>query len=96
MYALIFKATINSLDNEYGNTAKRMRELALNNYGCTGITSVTEKGEEVTISYWNSKEDIAKWKQNPEHLLAQKNGLERWYSSYSVEICKIEKFYSNF
>ena len=66
-----------------------MRELALNEYGCQEFTAVTEGLEEIAISYWDSLEDIKKWKQNSEHLIAQKLGTEKWYDNYSVEIVEI-------
>ncbi len=37
MYAVIFKALIKHIDDEYTITAKRMRELAINHYGCLGF-----------------------------------------------------------
>ena len=42
MYAVIFKAEINRLDKSYSETALRMRELAINKYGCTEFIAVTE------------------------------------------------------
>ena len=39
MYAVIFKATVKQLDDEYSQTAKRMRELAIEKYGCLDFVS---------------------------------------------------------
>jgi len=58
MYAVIFRAEINLLDNEYQSTAKAMRELALSKYNCIEFTSSTEGNKEIAISYWESKQDI--------------------------------------
>jgi len=93
MYAVIFRAKTKELDKTYFETAKRMRELALNEYGCLEFTAVTEGANEIAISYWDSLEQIKKWKQNSEHLRAQKLGQERWYEDYSVEIVKIVSKY---
>ena len=89
MYAVIFRAKTKRLDDEYFKTAKRMRELAMSEYGCVEFTSVTEGSEEIAISYWENLEQIKRWKQNSKHLAAQKLGKERWYESYSVEIVEI-------
>jgi len=89
MYAVIFKAKTKKLDETYFETAKRMRELALNEYGCLEFTAVTEGVNEIAISYWDSLEQIKLWKQNSEHLRAQKLGQERWYEDYSVEIVEV-------
>ena len=94
MYAVIFKAKIKELDETYFTMAKRMRALAMSEYSCREFTVVTEASEEIAISYWDSLEDIKKWKQNSEHLVAQKLGAEKWYEGYSVEIVEILSSYT--
>lgn len=89
MYAVIFKAEINELDSEYSAMAKRMRELAMQEYGCTEFTACNEGGYEIAISYWPTQEHIKAWHRNPEHQRAQKLGKEKWYKSYRVDITKI-------
>ncbi len=70
MYAVIFKADINQFDQEYDDMLVEMRELAVSQYGCINIQSVTEGENEITISYWNSLEDIKAWKQDERHQMA--------------------------
>jgi len=94
MYAVIFKAKTKKLDEAYFKIAKRMRELAINEYGCLEFTAVTEGVNEIAISYWESLEQIKKWKQNSEHLVAQRLGKEKWYEEYSVEIVEIISKYT--
>ena len=94
MYAVIFKAKTKKLDNTYFTMAQRMRELAMSKYGCLEFTAVTEGSDEIAISYWDSLEDIKKWKQNSEHLVAQKLGVEKWYEAYSVEIVEVLDSYT--
>ena len=89
MYAVIFKAKTKKLDDDYFKMAKRMRELAISEYGCQEFTAVTEGSDEIAISYWESLEHIEKWKENSEHLVAQKLGMDKWYENYTVEIMKI-------
>jgi len=89
MYAVIFKAEINKTDKAYSTMAGRMRELAINEYGCIKFSSVTDGNNEIAISYWNSKEQIKEWKQNKEHLKAQELGKNKWYKTYSVEILEV-------
>ena len=93
MYAVIFKARIKQLDKQYTVTAKRMRELAINHYGCLSFSSYTEGNEEIAISYWSNEADIVKWKQDPEHIAAQEMGRNCWYISYSVEVTEIIRRY---
>ena len=94
MYAVIFKAKINVVDDSYVKTAKRMRELAIKEYGCTDFIAVTENNVEIAISYWNNQQDIQKWKQDAEHLAAQELGRASWYQSYKVEVTKVIREYS--
>ncbi len=94
MYAVIFTADLNVLDDEYYETANKMRDLAINEYGCINIISVTENNQEVTISYWPNTKKIAAWKNNEAHIRAQLKGKEHWYKSYKVEIVKVQHQYS--
>ena len=91
MYAVIFKATIARLDDEYSDMAERLRDLAINKYGCTDFTSVTEGDQEIAISYWDTEEQIREWKKDPQHRLAQAKGRNKWYRSVSVEICEVKR-----
>ena len=89
MYAVIFKATIAQFDDEYHSMAERMKALAFSEYGCLDFNSVTEGDEEIAISYWPSLQHIHDWKNDPQHSQAQKKGREKWYKSFSVEICEV-------
>jgi heme-degrading monooxygenase HmoA len=93
MYAVIFRAEINESDEAFSSTAIRMRELAINEYGCKEFISCCEGNLEVAISYWESKEQIKAWKNNPEHLEAQSLGKAKWYKNYQVQIVKVLREY---
>ncbi len=95
MYAVIFQATVNELDDEYYETAARLRELALSEYGCTEFSSYTQGTEEIAISYWPSKTHIQAWKNLAEHRRAQERGRTRWYRSYRVRIVEVVKDYAS-
>jgi hypothetical protein len=47
MWVVIFRAQVRQLDDDYGRTAQRMRELALTQFGCLAFHAVTEGSEEV-------------------------------------------------
>lgn len=70
-----------------------MRELALGSFGCLRFESVQEGDRELTVSYWSSEADIAAWRAHPEHREAQEQGRTRWYSSYQVEVTRVERAY---
>lgn len=91
-YAVIFTSIRNDGDNGYGEMANKMLELASQQQGFLGAESArNELG--ITVSYWQSLDDIKNWKQNSEHLIAQKLGKEKWYRNYTTRICKVERDY---
>ncbi|MDX2428268.1 MAG: antibiotic biosynthesis monooxygenase [Xanthomonadales bacterium] len=91
MYAVIFKASVAELDDEYSRMAERLKKLAFEKYGCQDFVSVTQGNEEIAISYWETEQQIHDWKQDPEHRLAQTRGRQKWYKSFSIDICKVIK-----
>ena len=75
--------------------AKRMVELAKDQKGYLGIESSRgNDGFGITVSYWQTQEDIAAWKANSEHQMAQEFGRSKWYDSFTTRICKVEREYS--
>jgi heme-degrading monooxygenase HmoA len=93
MYAVIFRAEILELDAGYAAMANRMRDLAINGYGCVEFVACTQGNSEIAISYWESEEQIQRWKQNAEHLVAQEKGRSRWYKSYTVQVAEVVRAY---
>ena len=91
-YAVIFTSLRTSTNEGYGNMAERMAELAMQQPGYLGHESARD-GVGITISYWQSVEDIKNWKQHTEHLYAQQQGREKWYSAYKTRICLVERDY---
>ncbi|WP_461481670.1 antibiotic biosynthesis monooxygenase family protein [Porticoccus sp.] len=95
MYAVIFRATVGALDEEYFEAIERMKVLAFEEYGCLEFYALMDGDRRVAISYWNSEDDIKNWKQNSEHLKAQASGRKKWYESYTVQVVKIHREYSH-
>lgn len=92
-YAVIFSSLKNETDYGYTEMALKMEQLAKEQPGFMGLESArNEIG--ITVSYWESIEAIANWKNNSEHLLAQQKGISDWYKWYDIKICKVEREYS--
>jgi len=89
-YAVIF-TTVKSDDLDgYAEMNTRMFELAQEQPGYLGIESA--KGEiGISVTYWASLEDIARWKQHGEHLAAQRLGYEKWYRAFATRVCRVER-----
>lgn len=96
-YAVIFssKQTATALD-DYKQMAERMVELAKEQPGFIGIESARDAtGFGITVSYWKSEEDIRRWKNHSEHLIAQEFGRTMWYESFHTRVCKVEREYTS-
>lgn len=94
MYAVIFRAVIRDLDQEYLDLAEQLRSLAIEKYGCREFFALTEGNQEVAISYWDTEEQVRNWKQDSLHLQAQQLGRKKWYESYRVQIAEVQREYA--
>jgi heme-degrading monooxygenase HmoA len=91
-YAVIFTSIQTENTKGYSEMAQLMETLAKQQSGFLGMESArNEIG--ITVSYWQSLENIKNWKANIDHLVAQKKGREQWYAYYKVRICKVEREY---
>lgn len=94
-YAVIFTSQRTEEDRGYEVMAQAMFELALKQPGCLGAESVRDvSGLGITVAYFTDEAAIHIWKQNSEHLVAQRLGKERWYSHYELRVAKVERAYS--
>jgi len=92
-YAVIFTTLRTEVDDDYLKTADRMEELAKEQDGYLGIESArNELG--ITVSYWRDLEAIKSWRNNTEHTLAREMGREKWYNTFKLRICKVERDYA--
>ena len=91
-YAVIFSSLRTEIEEGYGEMADEMVRLAELQSGYLGHESVRD-GLGITVSYWASLDAIRNWKQETDHLLAQRLGREKWYSAYKTRICMVERDY---
>ena len=92
-YVVVFSSILKDEDDQsYFAMAKHMEILAEEQEGFLGIESArSEIG--ITVSYWKDEASIIAWKNNAEHIAAQKLGKDLWYKSYKLRIGKIERAY---
>ena len=92
-WAVVFTAVRNGADESgYALAAARMVELAQRQRGYLGHESARNaSGLGLTVSYWDSLEAIARWRADLEHAEVQRQGRERWYSSYCLRVCRVER-----
>lgn len=92
-YAVIFTSKHSNNLEGYHDMSQKMEQLAKQQNGFLGMESARD-AIGITVSYWQSLEAIAQWKQQSEHLLAQQKGRTQWYDWYAVKICKVEREYA--
>lgn len=92
-YAVIFTNLQTETSDGYAQMAETMEQLARQQPGFLDFEHARESLG-ITISYWESPEAIANWKENLDHQEAQRLGKEQWYSWYKTRICKVEREYS--
>ena len=91
-YAVIF-TSIHTINIEgYSEMSEKMEQLAKQQPGYISMDSAKDRIG-ITVSYWESLDDIKNWKEQTEHLRAQQKGRMDWYSWYQVRICKVEREY---
>jgi len=93
-YAVVFTSIRREGDNiDYSEMADRMRALASEQPGFLGFESARQDIG-ISISYWESLDDIRAWKENVSHRQAQERA-DDWYRSYRVRICRVEREYGS-
>ena len=91
-YAVIFTTKMTDNLENYIETAQKMEDLAKLQKGYLGIEFArSEIG--ITVSYWQTLDDITNWKNNIEHTEVRNLGREKWYKQYQLRICKVEREY---
>lgn len=93
-YAVVFTSRRTSKEEKpYAAMAAEMLELARKQPGFLGVDHARDTIG-ITVSYWDSLQSIADWKSQTRHEHAQEMGRERWYESYTIRICRVEREYS--
>ncbi len=91
-YAVIFTSIRTAVDDGYEEMAHLMVNIGSSMPGFLGIESA-RNDIGITVSYWDSLENIRNWKQHADHIIAQQKGRSDWYSAYKTRICKVERDY---
>jgi heme-degrading monooxygenase HmoA len=94
-YAVIFSSRRNNDAEElYTTTSQNMFTLAAKQPGYLGAESARDSsGQGITVTYWDSLDNIKRWKTHAEHLIVQKLGRDVFYEEYHVKVAKVEREY---
>ena len=89
-YAVIFTTVKSDNQEGYAEMNARMFELAQQQKGYLGIESAkSEIG--LSVTYWETMEDIVNWRNHAEHKLAQTEGYATWYQAFATRVCRVER-----
>jgi heme-degrading monooxygenase HmoA len=83
-------------DEEYLAASARMIELASQQPGYVDYVSVfdSQTREGATISFFTDEAAALAWKAHPEHLVAQRDGIENYYDEYRIWVAEVSRDYS--
>jgi len=93
MMVTVFRTRLRpELVNEYVEWVAKMNALARTMPGYVSHKGfAAEDGERCTIVEFESEETHRAWAEHPEHRAAQKLGRQKFYSEYSIHICKAQR-----
>lgn len=99
MIAVIFEAdAIPAQQERYLQLAAELRTELVNIAGFISIErfrSMSTEGKILSLSWWESEEAVAVWKNNMKHRAAQKEGRESIFSFYRIRVAQVLRDYSS-
>jgi len=78
---------------KYEATSARMAELVSAMPGFLGMDYGESEGREVLVARFESHEALKLWREQPDHVLAQQLGRERFFAHYRIEVCELVRAY---
>lgn len=49
---------------------------------------VSQSGERASLIEFETAEELQAWREHPRHVAAQREGRDRFYESYSLQVCQ--------
>ncbi|RBQ27043.1 antibiotic biosynthesis monooxygenase [Arcobacter sp. CECT 9188] len=98
MLAVIFEVEIEEVcKDEYLKIASMLKEKLINQKGFISVErfqSLVNEKRLLSLSYWEDEESIFAWKQNIDHICAQKKGRETIFKDYKINVAEVKKSYT--
>jgi heme-degrading monooxygenase HmoA len=91
MIVILFRSKLTaSAGADYASMDERMFEKARAAAGFVAVKSFrAEDGERLTVVWWKDAESLSRWRNDPEHRIAQETGRARWYEYYDMEVAEV-------
>ena len=98
MYAIIFEVwPFASGRDRYFELAAQLKEILVFQPGFVSVErfqSLIDEEKLLSLSFWESEEAIAGWREQIDHIDSQREGAEKLFKSYRIRVVKIERDYS--
>ena len=59
------------------------------------FSSLNEEGKLLSMNVWTDEEAVARWRNEVEHRMSQREGREKLFESYRITVCKTIREYSD-
>ena len=95
-YAVIFSSqrTLRG-EGDYEAAATRMFEVVQQQPGFLCVESTRDaEGFGITVAYFDSEENIKRWRNHQEHAATRERGKREWYEHFEVRVAKVERAYN--
>jgi heme-degrading monooxygenase HmoA len=95
-YAVIFSSQRTAQgEADYEAAATRMFDLVQQQPGFLGAESTRDaEGFGITVAYFDSEENIKRWRNHEEHAATRERGKREWYEHFEVRVAKVERAYN--
>jgi len=95
-YAVIFSSQRNGHgEADYEAAATHMFELVQQQPGFLGAESTRDaEGFGITVAYFDSEENIRRWRNQDDHAATRERGKREWYEHFEVRVAKVERAYN--
>ena len=98
MYAIIFEVWPFAKGRDrYFELAAQLKQILVSQPGFISVErfqSLIDEEKLLSLSFWESEQAIAGWREQLDHIDAQKEGKEKLFKSYRIRVVIIERSYS--
>ena len=95
-HVIVFRSRLRpGVEAEYSARAEEVYGHATRMPGLLSAKDfIAEDGERLAIIEFDSAENLRAWREHAEHVRAQLEGRARFYASYQIQICLMERMSS--
>lgn len=81
--------------DKYQQTFEQLLGIVSAMPGFRGIEGFSgEDGSELAVAWFDSAESVKEWKEQSDHLAAQKLGRSEFFASYDITIADVDRRYA--